>query len=289
VGDELVVYDEIRHAAHRLNRTTAFIWRHCDGQTTVAELTGRLARELGAPPNRHLVWLALDQLDRARLLGERLRRSADERRFTRREVVAMAAGGVAALLLPGCDSITAPTPDLALPPSLRLAAAEGCLGECEAVEEEGSCKCKRPAYPKQPCRIVSRGFPPPKLPECKCVASRGPDGKCKCFCQSCFPIQVRDLKDPNEPRKITREVAKSPHIPDLAKAEQELGKLIKDEAQRICDTGCVPLKCEERKKKCKSPDIRETIKVRCEPSRVTGEVDHFKCEATLSECPCHCV
>ncbi len=34
--EELLVYDLARHKAHCLNKTSAFIWKHCDGETTVA-------------------------------------------------------------------------------------------------------------------------------------------------------------------------------------------------------------------------------------------------------------
>jgi hypothetical protein len=42
VGDELVVFDERRYVAHRLNRTAAAVWRLADGQRTIADLAASL-------------------------------------------------------------------------------------------------------------------------------------------------------------------------------------------------------------------------------------------------------
>jgi hypothetical protein len=58
VDDEVLVYDLARHKAHCLNRTTALVWRHCDGQTPVAALAARLQRELGAPVEAEVVWVS---------------------------------------------------------------------------------------------------------------------------------------------------------------------------------------------------------------------------------------
>ena len=94
-GDELVVYDQDRHRAHRLNRTAALVWRHCDGKTTVTEIANLLQRELSVPADEEAVWLALDRLDRAHLLRERLTLPASAARTSRRALVrklAMAGG-----------------------------------------------------------------------------------------------------------------------------------------------------------------------------------------------------
>src|SRR5919202_6081381 len=72
VDDEVLVYDRTRDRAHCLNRTTALVWRHCDGRTTIEALAARLQGELGAPVEAEVVWLALRQLDRAHLLREPL-------------------------------------------------------------------------------------------------------------------------------------------------------------------------------------------------------------------------
>src|SRR5262245_8289396 len=87
VADELVVYDEVRHRAHRLNRSAALVWRHCDGQRSPAELATLLAQQLGEAAGEDLVWLALDRLEAANLLQEPLQRSTEQRRLSRRQTL----------------------------------------------------------------------------------------------------------------------------------------------------------------------------------------------------------
>jgi hypothetical protein len=45
---ELLIYDLNNHKAHCLNQTAAFIWKHCDGMTTVCEMAARLEKEFDA-------------------------------------------------------------------------------------------------------------------------------------------------------------------------------------------------------------------------------------------------
>jgi hypothetical protein len=117
VGDELVVYDQGRDRIHALNPTTARVWRHCDGQTSITEMAILLANELSLTADEDLVWLTLDQLDKAHLLQEPLGKAIDAGKVSRREVIRkLALGGSLALLMPVIDSITAPTPAMAESP-----------------------------------------------------------------------------------------------------------------------------------------------------------------------------
>jgi hypothetical protein len=65
---ETLVYDLRHDKAHCLNATAARVWRCCDGRTSVRQMAIRLGGELAQPVDEDLVWLALRQLDRARLL-----------------------------------------------------------------------------------------------------------------------------------------------------------------------------------------------------------------------------
>jgi hypothetical protein len=114
VGDELVVYDQERHQVHRLNRTAALVWRHCDGQTTVAELAALLATESNLPADEELAWLALRQLEKADLLQQPPTRPAGGTRVTRRQLLAkLGRTAAVALLVPVVMTIVAPTPAMA--------------------------------------------------------------------------------------------------------------------------------------------------------------------------------
>jgi len=111
--DELLVYDLDRHRAHCLNKTAALVWKHCDGCTTISEAIRLLREGLGAQVDGDAILLALDQLDRARLLEERIARTAGmtagtASKMSRREVIRKV-GLAGAVALPLVISIIAPT------------------------------------------------------------------------------------------------------------------------------------------------------------------------------------
>jgi hypothetical protein len=56
--EETVIYDLESHKAHSLNAAAAFVWRHCDGLTSIAELARLLHAELKLPDSEELVRLA---------------------------------------------------------------------------------------------------------------------------------------------------------------------------------------------------------------------------------------
>ena len=70
VEGETLVYDLERHKAHCLNEMAEFVWRLCDGENTVSDLVRLAEKEVGVSEGGDLVWLALDRLERARLLDE---------------------------------------------------------------------------------------------------------------------------------------------------------------------------------------------------------------------------
>ena len=114
VDDEVMIYDLERDQAHRLNRTAAVTFRHCDGRRTVGELAAVLQREVGPSADENLVWLTLERLSAANLLEEPVSRSADELRTSRRLFVRkVGLIGALSLLLPVVTTIAAPTPALA--------------------------------------------------------------------------------------------------------------------------------------------------------------------------------
>ena len=88
--EETLVYDLDRHRAHCLNQTAAFVFKHCDGRTSVKRMSTLLQKELKAPPGKMdetVVWLALDKLAKAHLLQERISGPPEVARFGRRELV----------------------------------------------------------------------------------------------------------------------------------------------------------------------------------------------------------
>src|SRR5688500_2189312 len=60
IGGEVVVYDRESDRAHSLNQTAALVWRHADGERSVAELAALVGSEFGAPADVELVRMALE-------------------------------------------------------------------------------------------------------------------------------------------------------------------------------------------------------------------------------------
>lgn len=102
-SDEVLVYDLKRHKAHCLNRTAALVWRQCDGQTSVAEMSKAIGEKLKAPVSEELIWLAVGQLGKAHLLQERIGWPAGESRRTVMRRLALAT-----VVAPMITSIIAP-------------------------------------------------------------------------------------------------------------------------------------------------------------------------------------
>jgi hypothetical protein len=106
IDGELILYDEERHRAHRLNATAAAVWQHCDGRRTTDEIARLLSSETGKPISDEVVRLVLAELGEANLLCDH---SAEGSTVTRRAALhRLAAAGL--VLLPVVTTITAPTP-----------------------------------------------------------------------------------------------------------------------------------------------------------------------------------
>ena len=106
LSDEVLVYDLERDKAHCLNQTAAIVWQNCDGKTSVSELAQILSKESGLPADEKVVWLALEQLGKARLMPERI--TPPMKKMSRRDVMRKV-GLVTIVALPLVTSILAPT------------------------------------------------------------------------------------------------------------------------------------------------------------------------------------
>ncbi len=107
--DETLVYDLKRHKASCLNRTAALVWRHCDGQSSVAEVAALLEQQSATLTDEAVVWMALDRLGTAHLLDEPVTLPSDKAQYSRREMLRKLrrVAGIS-LLLPVIESIVAP-------------------------------------------------------------------------------------------------------------------------------------------------------------------------------------
>jgi len=106
VANESLVYDESSHEAHCLNKTAALVWRHCDGRTTVDEMVAILHRSLGTPNDSAVVELALEQLQTAGLVNERVVSFTGQPNMARRRLLSrLSVAGMAMALAPLVTSI----------------------------------------------------------------------------------------------------------------------------------------------------------------------------------------
>jgi hypothetical protein len=104
LDDETLVYDMERDEAHCLNQTAALVWKECNGKTTATQAALALKKELDAPVDADVIWLAVNQLQRFHLVEA----SGKSPSVSRRDLVLKYAP--AALALPVILSISAPTP-----------------------------------------------------------------------------------------------------------------------------------------------------------------------------------
>jgi len=110
MAEETLVYDLDRHKAHCLNRTSAIVWSHCDGTSTVSDVAELLHRDIGIPVSDDVVLLAISQLGKAKLLSNPAKLPFNGMIPARREVMKrVGLIGAAAMLLPVISSIVAPT------------------------------------------------------------------------------------------------------------------------------------------------------------------------------------
>jgi hypothetical protein len=107
--DETLIYDLDSDEAHCLNQTAALVWKNCDGTRSAGELANLLEDELGASVPEGVVWLALDQLERFKLLSDPLAKPRHLQGTSRRDVI-RSLGIAAAVSIPVITSIIAPTP-----------------------------------------------------------------------------------------------------------------------------------------------------------------------------------
>jgi len=107
VDRETLVYDLNTDKAHCLNDTAARVWKNCDGRKSVSEISEILSAESNTSVKDEVIWLALDQLEKFKLLEEAPPRPGFLAGMTRRQMVARL--GIAAIAIPSIVSIVSPT------------------------------------------------------------------------------------------------------------------------------------------------------------------------------------
>jgi hypothetical protein len=147
--EETLVYDLERDKAHCLNRTSALVWKHCDGKTSVPQLVAIFEKTLGVAKPLAVVELALEQLSKRNLLMEPVAPAEGQTRLSRREMLKDLSKklAVVAAALPLVMTIAAPTARAQGTPctvvlnaaTLRIVSQAGCTGGklCAALSFPG--------------------------------------------------------------------------------------------------------------------------------------------------------
>jgi coenzyme PQQ synthesis protein D (PqqD) len=135
--NEVLVYDLESLRAHCLNSTAAAVWRHCDGETSPADIAFRLAREVGEPVDEDVVWLALEDLGRLQLLEAPVVRQTAG--LSRRDVIRKGALVASALAVPTVFSLVVPTASASVCQE-ECSPGVPCVGTCTICNPAGFCE-----------------------------------------------------------------------------------------------------------------------------------------------------
>jgi len=160
--DEVLVYDLTRHKAHCLNKTSAFIWSHCDGKTSASEIAEIMQKEWNTPVKEDTVWFALDKLGKADLLQQRVVLPKAQAGMSRRSAIRRL--GFGALLVPVVMTIVSPTAQAgaSVPPACTVCNRKttgGCDPTCTPAII-GTC------FNNDSCPGIGGQFPPQSCPSC---------------------------------------------------------------------------------------------------------------------------
>lgn len=108
VEGEILVYDLKSHRAHCLNRTAALVWQHCDGEQTFEEVARKVEAEACVKMSGEAVRLAVEQLEKRKLLAASVGVAYGAASISRRELARRLGMAAAAASLPLITSINAP-------------------------------------------------------------------------------------------------------------------------------------------------------------------------------------
>jgi Coenzyme PQQ synthesis protein D (PqqD) len=107
--NEVMIYDQKRNKAFCLNQKAAFVWQHCDGRTTIDDLTPLLQEVSSEPIDVAVIQFALETLAADGLLEPSTFESRVPAGMTRRSLM-QKFGLSAAMSLPVVTALLVATP-----------------------------------------------------------------------------------------------------------------------------------------------------------------------------------
>ena len=108
LNGEVLIYDLKANKAVCLNETSSLVWDACDGNQSVSEISQAIGKKLNSPANEDIVWLALDQLKKEKLIANGAEVVSKFDGMSRREVIRKVGLGTM-IALPLVTSLLAPT------------------------------------------------------------------------------------------------------------------------------------------------------------------------------------
>ena len=98
LGDETVVYNSTSREARSLNSTASFVWKQCDGKTSVDEIGSRVASRFDVKEGAEIASLAVEELKAAGMIEYAPAAKGMHRSVSRRSLIGKLA--IASVLLP---------------------------------------------------------------------------------------------------------------------------------------------------------------------------------------------
>ena len=144
--NEILVYDSENAQASCLNPTASLVWKYADGKTSISEIASKMSGDLGSKVDPKVVYYALEQLDKRKLLIERGTIPSQYNQMSRRDFLVRAGIVGAAVAIPVIISVGAPTPAMAVTPRPCNATCVGgitgeCVTACPCTATTGGNKC----------------------------------------------------------------------------------------------------------------------------------------------------
>lgn len=104
---EVLVYDLVSNKAHYLNETSAMIWQSCNGKNSVGQISAVVSNKTGFAVSDDLIWMALNDLSKSKLLENKVEMPAEVSGMSRRDMVKKV-GLRTMIALPVIASLVAP-------------------------------------------------------------------------------------------------------------------------------------------------------------------------------------
>ena len=98
LGEETVVYNTASREARSLNSTASFVWRQCDGRTSLGEIGNRVSQRFEVNEGAEIAALAIQELNDAGMLESVTSGAGLSKSVSRRQLISKLA--VAGVILP---------------------------------------------------------------------------------------------------------------------------------------------------------------------------------------------